>query len=149
MIARWVALAMMLMTVVVVGIFVGAVLWPPATVTSTTGGRAEDSALGPKRLTGRAGAWTVTAEITQGPGGAVAIIASIADSEKGRAAPSTRPTAVLRMVGMEMGGQPLLLVQDTLGRWRGSGRLAMGGRWSLQIDIDGTRISLPFEAASR
>jgi hypothetical protein len=149
MIGRWFALAMMLVTIAFVGIFVGAVLWPPKTVTSTDRSRGDGSAPDAKRLTGRAGAWTVTAEITQGPAGSVAIIVSAADSEARRAAAPVRPTAVLRMIGMESDAQPVLLVQDTSGRWRGSGRLAMDGRWSLQVSIDGANVSLPFEAASR
>lgn len=148
MIARWVAVAILLVTVALVGIFAAAVLRPP-TATSTGNGRIADAASGAIRLAGRAGAWTVTAELTQGPASSVAIIVSVADTDGRGAAASARPMAVLQMIDMAMGPQPVLLAQDAPGRWRGSGRLAMGGRWSLQIDLDGARVSLPFEVALR
>jgi hypothetical protein len=148
-VARWIALAVMLVTIAVIGIFVGAVLRPPATVTSNNNGRVETSASGAKRLTGRAGNWTVTAEITEGSADAVAIVVLVTDGEGRAVIPSDRPTAVLRMVEMEMGAQPVSLSEEAPGLWRGSGHLSMGGRWSLQINIGRNSVSLPFDTKSR
>jgi hypothetical protein len=39
------------------------------------------------------------------------------------------------------------LVPDAPGRWRGSGRLSMAGRWQLELDVEGGRIMVPFVSA--
>lgn len=130
----------MLVTLAIVGLFVGAVVWPPAAPRSATAVGAGGSAA---RAVGQVGPWTVTAELAPAAAGAVAIAVSIADAEGRSADPSTPPTAVLRMGGMAMGTEVVNLVRDGPGRWRGSGRLPMAGRWRLELDVEGGRISLP------
>jgi len=53
------------------------------------------------------------------------------------------------MVDMAMGAQPVSLVQDAPGSWRGASRLSMAGRWSLQVEVEGESIHLPFETTFR
>jgi hypothetical protein len=53
------------------------------------------------------------------------------------------------MTGMAMGTESVPLVQDRPGSWRGSGRLAMGGSWSLRVNVGGEMIDVPFEATLR
>jgi hypothetical protein len=147
MAARWIALALGLVTLVIVGFFVGAVLWPPAAPRVTPVVGADASAARVTRAVGQAGRWTVTAEVAPAGANVVAIAVSIADAEGRAAGPSVRPTAVLRMIDMAMGTEVVDLVPDTPGRWRGSGRLSMGGRWQLELDVEGGRIMLPFASA--
>lgn len=145
--SRWVALVMGLVTVVIVGIFVGAVIWPPASPPAVPSGGVDASAARVALAVGQAGRWTVTAEVALASANAVAITVSIADAEGRAAGPSTRPTAVLRMVDMAMGTEEVEFVPDTPGRWRGSGRLSMTGRWQLDLDLEGGRIMVPFVSA--
>jgi hypothetical protein len=146
---RLVAVGLILATVVFVGFFVGAVLRPPVTVSSNDLAGMQGAAAGAKQLTGQIGAWTVTAEINDRTAGSVAIVVSVADAEGQPATAAVRPTAALRMIGMGMGVQPVTLMPDAPGLWRGSSRVAMGGRWNLQIDIDGSSTVLPFETVPR
>lgn len=145
--SRWIALALGLATLVIVGIFLGAVLWPPAAPRLAPAVGADGSAARVARAVGQAGRWTVTAEVAPAGANAVAIAVSIADAEGRAAGPAVRPTAVLRMVDMAMGTEVVDLVPDTPGRWRGSGRLSMTGRWQLELDVEGGRIMLPFVSA--
>ena len=89
----------------------------------------------------------VTAEVAPVGAGTVAITVSIADAEGHAAGLAARPTAALRMVDMAMGTQAVELVPDVSGRWRGSGRLSMAGRWQLDLDVEGGRIAVPFTSA--
>ena len=148
MAARWIALAIGLVMLSIVGVFVAAVLRPPPMAPSAATGRIEKSESGATRVTGRAGAWTVVVDLAQSGSGAVAIVVSIADAEGRPATPTVRPTATLSMVDMAMGREPVTLAQEEAGRWRGSGQLSMAGRWSLNVEVEGERISLPFEAVS-
>jgi hypothetical protein len=141
--ARWIALALGLVTLGIVGFFVGAVLWPPAAPRTAPAVGADGSATRVARTVGQAGRWTVTAEAVPADADAVEIAVSIADAEGRPADPSARPTAVLRMVDMGMGTAVVNLVPDAPGRWRGSGRLSMAGRWRLELEIEGGRIMLP------
>jgi hypothetical protein len=141
-------LAILLATIGFVGIFVRAVLNAPAPGAADSSPAAE-TAPGQKRLVGRAGPWLVTAEIAVGPADAVAVSVSVADREGRPATPAAPPTASLQMVDMRMGTQPVALARDASGRWRGSASLAMAGRWSLRVDVDGGRLDVPFEAKFR
>jgi hypothetical protein len=141
--ARWIALALGLVTLGIVGFFLGAVLWPPEAPRSAPAAGADGSATRIARAVGQAGRWTVTAEVAPAGENAVAIGVSIADAEGRPADPSARPTAVLRMVDMAMGTEVVNLVPDAPGRWRGSGRASMTGRWQLELDVEGGRIVLP------
>ena len=147
MAARWIALAVGLVTLVIVGIFVGAVIWPPAPPRLAPAVGIDTSATHVARAVGQAGQWTVTAEVAPAGANVVAIVVSIADAEGRAAGRSVRPTAVLRMTDMAMGTQVLNLLPEEPGRWRGSGRLSMSGRWQLELDVEGGRIMLPFVSA--
>lgn len=149
MVARWIALAFGLVTLVIVGIFVVAVLRPPPMIASGTNVEVEETISGAKRFTGGAGPWTVMVDLAQGPVGVVAIVMWITDADGRPAAQTTEPKIALSMVDMAMGKEAVPLVREAAGRWRGSGRLSMAGRWNLEVDIDGATLSLPFEAASR
>lgn len=50
---------------------------------------------------------------------------------------------------MAMGTASVPPVQDGPGSWRGSGRLAMGGRWSQRVNVGGEFVDVPFETALR
>ena len=144
---RWIALALGLATLVIVGIFVGAVLRPPPPPRVAAAVGADTSAARASRAVVQSGRWTVTAEVAPAGANAVAIAVSIADAEGRAAGPAVRPTAVLRMVDMAMGTEVVDFVPDTPGRWRGSGRLSMKGRWQLELEVEGGRIMLPFVSA--
>ena len=133
-----------IVTVVIVGIFVSAVIWPPPPPPGAPAVGVDASAARVALAVGQAGRWTVTAEVALAGANAVAIAVSIADAEGRAAGSSTRPTAVLRMVDMAMGTEEVNFVPDTPGHWRGSGRLSMTGRWLLELDLDGGRIMVPF-----
>jgi hypothetical protein len=40
-------------------------------------------------------------------------------------------------------------VQEGAGFWRGSTRLSMTGRWSLQVDFNDETLNVPFEIGAR
>ena len=141
---RLIALALGLATLVIIGIFVGAVLWPPAAPSLEPAVGSDTSAVRVARAVGQAGDWTVTAEVAPAGANVVAIVVSIADANGRAAGPSVRPTGALRMTDMAMGTQMLNLLPEQPGRWRGSGRLSMSGRWQLELDVEGGRILLPF-----
>lgn len=151
MAARWTALAIALVTLLIIGIFVRAVLWPPPPPIVAFG--TEDGAgvpvSGTKRLMGRGEAWTLSARIIPDSAGAVTVTVSITVAEGRPVMPPAGPTAVLRMVDMAMGTQPVSLMQDAPGSWRGASRLSMAGRWSLQVEVAGESIHLPFETTFR
>lgn len=146
MAARWIALAIGLASFAIIGIFLGAVLWPPAKV-DTEATAAPVS--GAKRITGSAGSWTLAAEVTPIASGAIAVVVSVADAAGRPIMPPAQPTAILRMAGMAMGTESVPLTQDGPGSWRGSGRVTMGGRWSLRVVVDDEFIDVPFEATVR
>jgi len=143
MVARWIAAAMLLVTLAIAGIFVWAVFRPPP-----------DSAAGApvsaiKRFDSGGKSRIARAEVVPGPSGAVAITVSITDAERRPVTTSARPTAVLSMISMAMGIEPVNLVPDGPGVWRGSGSLSMAGRWSLRVDVEGESLLVPFESSSR
>ncbi len=147
MAARWIALSIALVSLLIIGIFMRAVLWPPPPPMVTSG--TEAAASGAKRIMRRGEVWTLTARIIPDSAGATTVSVSITDAEGRPVTPPTGPTAVLRMVDMAMGAQTVSLVQDAPGFWRGASRLSMSGRWSLEVDVEGESIHLPFEAAFR
>jgi hypothetical protein len=147
MAVRWIALAIGLVTLAIVGIFLRAAFWPPAKVADTEVGTAPVS--GAKQIAASDGAWTLRAEVIPSAAGAVAVAVSIVDVAGRPIAPPAQPTAFLRMVGMAMGTAPVPLVQDGPGSWRGSGRVPMGGRWSLRVNAGDDIIDVPFEITVR
>lgn len=148
MAVRWIALAIGLASLVIVGIFLSAVVWPPAQVAGTNGGAAAP-VFAAKRVDGSTGSWTLSAEVIPSTTGAVTVAVSVADIAGRPIAPLAQPTAVLRMTGMATGTESVPLVQDGPGSWRGSGRLAMGGRWSLRVNLGGEFVDVPFETTLR
>ncbi len=149
MAVRWIALAIGLASLVIVGIFLSAVLWPPPKVAETAGSGTATPVSAAKRIDGSAGSWTLSAEVIPSTTGAVAVTVSVADVTGRPIAPPSQPTAVLRMTGMATGTVTVPLVQEGSGSWRGSGRLTMGGRWSLRVNVGGEFIDLPFETTLR
>jgi hypothetical protein len=148
MAVRWIALAIGLASLVIVGIFLSAVLRPPAPVAGTNGGTTAPVSAA-KRVDGTTGSWTLSAEVIPSTTGVVAVTVSVADVAGRPIAPPAEPQADLRMTGMAMGTASVPLVQDGPGSWRGSGRLAMGGRWSLRVNVGGEFIDVPFETTLR
>jgi hypothetical protein len=145
MAARWIALAVGLATLVIVGIFLSAVIWPPANVTEAD--TAPVSAA--KLITGSAGPWTLSAKVVPSNSGAVAVAVAVTDADGRPIAPPAPPTALLRMTGMAMGTASVPLAQDGQGSWRGSGNLTMGGSWILRVTLGDDIIDVPFEATLR
>jgi hypothetical protein len=148
MVARWIAAAMLLVTLAITGIFVWAVFRPPPdSAAGSPGAGAPVSAI--KRFDSGGKPRIARAEVVPGPSGAVAITVSITDAERRPVTTSARPTAVLSMISMAMGTEPVNLVPDGPGVWRGSGTLSMAGRWSLRVNVEGGSLHVPFETASR
>jgi hypothetical protein len=141
---RWIALTLGLAILVIVGIFIGAVLWPPPAPRLASAVGADGSTNGVARGVGQAGRGTVTAEVAPAGANVVAVMVSIADADARAAGPSVRPTALLRMTDMAMDTQALNLLPEDPGRWRGSARLSMSGRWQLELDVERSRIMVPF-----
>lgn len=140
---RWIALAIGLVMLGIVGIFLWAVIRPPAPPSESAPGAAVS---GEKRSAGRASAWTLAAEAVPRSDRTVALTVSAKDLEGRPIAPGASPSAVLRMLDMGMEPEPVALVQDGPGFWRGSARLAMAGRWSLQVQLNGETLNVPFES---
>ena len=149
MAVRWIALAIGLASLVIVGIFLSAVLWPPSKVAETAGGGTATPVSAAKRIDSGAGSWTLSAAVIPSTTGAVAVTVSVLDLTGRPIAPPSQPTAVLRMTGMAMGTETVPLVQDEPGSWRGLGRLTMGGRWSLRVNVGGEFIDVQFETTLR
>ena len=147
MAVRWIALAIGLASLVIVGVFLSAVMWPPARNADTDGATAAPVSAA-KRI-GSGGSWTLSAEVIPSTTGAVAVTVSVADVAGRPLVPPAQPTAALRMTGMAMGTVPVSLVQDGPGSWRGTGSLTMGGRWSLRVNLGGEFIDVPFETTLR
>lgn len=151
MAARWIALSIALVSLLIIGIFMRAVFWPPPppVVAFVTEGGTGALVSGAKRIMRRGEAWTLTARIMPDSAGAVAVTVSITDAEGRPVTPPARPTAVLRMVDMAMDVQSVSLMQDAPGSWRGASLLSMAGRWSLQVEVEGESIHLPFKTTFR
>ncbi len=143
---RWVALAVGVGVLAIVGTFVAAVIWPPPPPAAAADGA--DGASGARRVS-QMGRWSVTTEVLPTNADTVAIDVAIADAQGRPADPSIRPTAALRMTDMAMGTQSVTLAPDTPGRWRGSARLSMSGGWQLELDVEGDRLRLPFTSPAR
>ncbi|MGH8725626.1 MAG: hypothetical protein ACREU1_12275, partial [Burkholderiales bacterium] len=142
MAGRWVAAAMLVVAFVIVGIFLWAVIRPPAPPSEAPAGTL---IVGEKRIAGPGGPWTLAAQGVPRADRTVAVSVWARDLE-GRLLPSTgSPTARLRMLDMAM-DERVDLVQETPGAWRGLGRVSMAGSWSLVVEFNGESLSLPFRA---
>lgn len=145
-VARWIALALLLVTLMITGIFGWAVLNPPPPElgTSSTGLGAPISAS--RRFDAGGKSRILRAEIAPRSTDRVAVIVSITDTEQRPVTTSSKPMATLSMVSMAMPSDPIDLVPVGPGVWHGSGTLSMAGRWSLRVDIEGESLQLPFES---
>lgn len=143
---RWIALTIGLAMLGIVGVFVWAVIRPPAPPAPGSEATAAPPAASEKRVAGAAGPWTLYARAVPGAGRAVTVTVSAKDLEGRPVVASVSPVAVLRMLDMPMEPEGLVLVQEGSGAWRGSARLSMAGRWNLQVRLNGETLNLPFES---
>jgi hypothetical protein len=143
--ARWVAFTLLLTMLAIVGIFVWAVIRPPAPPSS---GTEATPVAAEKRIAAPSGSWTLAAQVI--PAGERTLITILAKDAQGRPVTSSAaPTAVLRMTDMAMEPDRVALIEDGPGLWRGSTRLSMAGRWNLQVELNGETLSVLFEAGAR
>ena len=149
MAGRWVALAILLAMLALVGIFLWAVIRPPAPVSSGSEGTAGPLVAAEKQFAGPGGSWTLAAQAIPAAGRQVSVTVSAKDAQGRPLTSPATPMAVLRMLDMAMEPERVVLVQDGAGSWGGSTRLSMAGRWTLQVELNGESVSLPFEARSR
>lgn len=149
MAARWVALVILVTMLAIVGVFLWAVIRPPAPPPSGTDSAAGPSVGGEKRIVGPAGPWTLYAWAVPGADRAVTVTVSARDLEERPIPALASPTAVLRMLDMAMAAERVVLVQERPGFWRGATRVSMAGRWNLHVEFNGEGLSLPFEAVPR
>lgn len=145
MTARWIAAAILLVSFSIIGIFLWAVIRPPAPPSEGTAGVPVEIE---KRIVGPAGPWTLAARAVPRSDRSVAVTVLARDSEGRPLASSASPTATLRMLDMAMDAERVILVPETPGSWRGSTRVSMAGRWSIQVDFNGGSLSLAFRAVS-
>jgi hypothetical protein len=149
MAARWMAIAILLTMLAVVGIFLWPLFQPPVPVTSATWQTPGPPASGEKRVTGRAGPWTLYAWAVPGAEGAVSVTVAARDLQERPVASPVPPTAILRMLDMAMDTERIVLAQEGSGFWRGSGRVSMAGRWNLRVELNGETVDVPFEVVLR
>jgi hypothetical protein len=149
MAGRWAALAILLAMLAIVGIFLWAVIRPPAPVSSGSEGTAGPPVATEKRFAGPGGSWTLAAQAIPAAGREVAVTVWAKDVQGRPVTAPASPTALLRMLDMAMEPERVVLVQDGAGLWRGSTRVSMAGRWNLHVELNGESVSLPFEAGSR
>jgi uncharacterized membrane protein len=148
MLARWIAVSLIVIVLVVVGVIAGTALFvqvPDATGQSSP---APMLGVGTERVTGTSGPWTVTGELTRGAGNEVTIVIKAENAAGGAVNQDTEIAASLRMLDMAMGEEEVPLTAEGAGQWHGTGRLSMNGRWTLDVTIDGNEIELPFEAVA-
>jgi len=143
--ARWVAGTILLVMVVIIGIFLWAVIRPPAPPAEAAAGA---PVAAQKRIAGPAGVWVLAAQAVPRADRSVAVSVSARDFEGRPLASSAAPRAVLRMLDMAMEDERVVLTQDGPGSWRGIARVSMAGRWSLRVALDGESLSLAFQAVS-
>jgi len=149
MAARSIAFALLTVTLAIAGVFLWAVMRPPAPVSTGTENAGGTPVAGEKRIAGAAGSWMLYAWAVPGADRAVTVTVSARDLAERPIAASAPPTAVLRMRDMAMGAERIVLAQEGQGFWRGSTRLSMAGRWSLRVDFNGQTLNVPFEIAAR
>lgn len=149
MAARPLALALLAVMLAIVGVFLWAVIRPPAPPGSGVEGGGEIPVAGEKRINSAAGPWMLYAWAIPGADGAITVTVSARDLAERPIASSAPPTAVMRMLDMAMGAEPINLVQEKPGFWRGATRLSMSGRWNLQVDFNGETLNVPFEIGGR
>ena len=147
--ARSSAFALLAVMFAVVGVFLWAVIRPPAPVSSETQSAGAPPVKGEKRIAGAAGPWMLYAWAVPGADRAVTVTVSARDLAERPVVPSASPTAVLRMLDMAMAAERVVLVREGSGFWRGSARLSMAGRWNLQVEFNGETLNVPIEIGAR
>lgn len=145
MAARWVAGAILLVTLSIIGVFLWAMIRPPPPPAEAAAGTPVS---GEKRVAGPAGPWTLAVQAVPRADRTIVVTVSAKDIEGRPLASPTPPTAVLRMLDMAMEDERVALVQEGPGSWRGAARVSMAGRWSLRVELDGESLSLSFQAVS-
>lgn len=145
MAARWVAAAMLAVMFAIIGIFVWAIIRPPPPPAE---GAAGTPVAGEKRVAGPAGPWTLAAQVVPRADRTISVTVSARDPEGRALERAAAPSAVLRMLDMGMADEPVALVREGPGTWRGVGRVSMAGRWSLRVELNGETLSLAFQAVS-
>lgn len=149
MAARALALALLLVMFAIIGVFLWAVIRPPAPVAPGIENAGGIPVAGEKRIEGADGPWMLYAWAIPGADRSVAVTVSARDLAERPVASSTPPSAVLRMLDMTMAPEQIVLAKESPGFWRGSTQLSMAGRWNLQVDFNGASLHVPFEFAPR
>lgn len=145
MAARWVAGAILLVTLSITGVFLWAIVRPPPPPAEAAAGT---PVAGEKRIAGPAGPWTLAVQAVPRADRTIVVTVSARDTEGRPLASPTPPTAVLRMLDMAMEDERVALAQDGPGSWSGAARVSMAGRWSLRVELKGESLSLSFQAVS-
>lgn len=143
--ARWVAPTILLVMFVIIGIFLWAVIRPPAPPAEAQAGT---PVAAETRITGPAGVWVLAAQAVPRADRSLAVTVSARDLAGRPLDSRAAPRAVLRMLDMAMEDERVVLVQERPGSWRGTGRVSMAGRWSLRVELDGESLNLAFRAMS-
>jgi len=149
MAARSLAFALLVVILAIVGVFLWAVIRPPAPVTPGIENAGGIPVAGEKQIDGAAGPWMLYAWAIPGADRTLAVTVSARDLAERPVAPTAPPSAVLRMLDMAMGPERIVLAQESPAFWRGSTQLPMAGRWSLQVDFNGASLNVPFEIGAR
>lgn len=138
MTARIVAAVLGVVVLTIVGAFVTAVFVGRDRSPIPSGG---DSAL--VTFEREAAQGRVEGTLTVQPSGMVTLHLRVTDTQARPVA--IPPPAVLRMVDMAMGAEPLVLTSAGDGVFSGSARLGMAGRWELAIDLGAETMRVPFQ----
>jgi hypothetical protein len=148
MLARWVAIALIVVFLVLAGVIAGTAILGQTPTATGQSSAAPVLGAGTERVTGTAGLWRVTAELTRGAANEVTIVIK-ADSTIGETIDQGMDVyASLRMLDMAMGTEPIPLAPERVGQWRGVGSISMNGRWALEVTIDRDIVELPFEVVA-
>lgn len=145
MAGRWAAASILVAMLAVIGGFLWAVFRPPPPADGTAG----QPVAGEMRFSRPGGSWRLAARAVPAAERAVTVSVSATDLQGKPLAPSAPPTAVLRMLDMAMAPERLALAGDGPGAWRGATTLSMAGRWVLEVELNGERVNLVFEAGAR
>lgn len=148
MVARWVAVVLIVAVVALVGVIAGAAIWGRVTTPSDGSALLPDLGAGTERLSGTAGPWSVAAELTRGAANELAIVIKIANAKGEPPDQVIQPAASVQMLDMAMGAQSVPLAPEQPGQWRGVTNISMNGRWTLEVVVDGERIQLPFKTTA-
>ena len=145
MAGRWAAASILAAVFAVIGVFLWPVFRPPPAADGTAG----PPVAGEMRFARPGGSWRLAARAEPAAGRAVAVSVSATDLQGKPLAVPARPTAVLRMLDMAMAPERMTLVPAGTGAWRGDATLSMAGRWVLEVELNGERVNLVFEAGAR